>query len=43
MGTPEKIEKIRLSINENRRLTVREIDAGLRIPKTIVSKTFSQD
>ncbi|CAK9826493.1 Protein GVQW3 [Anthophora retusa] len=41
--TPENVERIRTVINENRRLTVREIGNDLGIPKTIVSEILSKD
>lgn len=41
--TPENVERIRVLINQNRRLTVREIEEDLGIPKTIVSEILSQD
>jgi len=41
--TPENVERVRVLINQNRRLTVREIEEDLGIPKTVVSKILSQD
>ena len=34
--TPEKIERVRLAIEGDRRLTVRELENDLGIPKTTV-------
>jgi len=36
--TPENVERVRAAINENRRLTVRELEEDLGIPRTIVSQ-----
>lgn len=39
--TPENVERVRIAINENRRLTVRELEEDFRIPKTIVSEILT--
>ena len=41
--TPENVESIRAAINENQRLTVRELEEGLGIPQTIVSQILTED
>ena len=41
--TPEKVESVRAAINENRRLTVRELEEDLGIPRTIVSQILTED
>jgi hypothetical protein len=40
--TPESVERVRAAINENRRLTVRELEV-LGIPRTIVSRILTED
>jgi len=40
---PENVERVKVMIIENRRLTVREIEEDLSIPKTIVSEILSQE
>jgi len=41
--TPENVESIRAAINENRRLTVQELEENLGIPRTIVSQILTED
>lgn len=41
--TPENVERVRIAINKNRRLTVRELEEDHGIPKTIVSEILTQD
>ena len=41
--TPENIERLRLVIKEDRRLTVRELESGLGIPKTCVSTILTEN
>ncbi|XP_042211468.1 protein GVQW3-like, partial [Homarus americanus] len=41
--TPENIERVRAAINENRRLTVRELEEDLGIPRTSVSEILTKD
>ena len=41
--TPENVESIRAAINENRRLTVQELEEHLGIPRTIVSQILTDD
>jgi hypothetical protein len=40
---PENVESVRAAINKNRRLTVRELDDDLGIPRTIVSQISTED
>nr|XP_012145357.1 PREDICTED: putative uncharacterized protein FLJ37770 [Megachile rotundata] len=39
---PNNIERVRLAINKNRRLTVRELECDLAIPKTSFGLSFGQ-
>jgi len=39
----ENVESVRASINENRRLTVQELEEHLGIPRTIVSQILTDD
>jgi hypothetical protein len=41
--TPENVESVRAAINKNRRLTVRELQEGLEIPRTIVLRILTED
>lgn len=41
--TPDNIERVRLAINEDRRLTVRELECDLGIPKTSVWKILTEN
>ena len=41
--TPENIERVRLPIEEDRRLTVRELERDLGIPKTCVSRILTEN
>ncbi|XP_054431328.1 protein GVQW3-like [Pteronotus mesoamericanus] len=41
--TPENVERVRAAISKGRRLTVRELEADLGIPKTTVSQILTQD
>jgi transposase len=41
--TPENVESVQATINENRRLTVRELEEDLGIPWTIVSQILTED
>ena len=41
--TPENIEHVQAAIHKDQRLTVRELEADLGIPKTTVSKILMQD
>ena len=41
--TPENVESVRAAINKNRRLTVREFEEDLGIPRTIVSQILTDD
>jgi len=41
--TPENVERVRAAINKNRRLTVRELEEDLGIPKTSVSEILTED
>jgi hypothetical protein len=41
--TPENVKRVQAAIKENRRLTVRELEEALRIPRTIVSETLTED
>ncbi|XP_076041812.1 protein GVQW3-like [Oratosquilla oratoria] len=41
--TPENFERVKTTINENRRLTVLELDDDLGIPRTSVSKILTED
>jgi hypothetical protein len=38
--TPENVESMRAAINENRRLTVRELKEALGIPRTITNEHY---
>ena len=40
--TPENIERVRLAIASDRRLTVRELENGLGIPKTTGGKFLTR-
>jgi len=40
---PEYVERVRAAINENRRLTVRELEEDLGIPRTTVSQILTED
>jgi len=40
--TPENVESVRAAINENRRLTVRELEEDLGIPRTVVSRILQR-
>ena len=40
---PENVECVRAAINKDQQLTVRELEADLRIPKTTASKILPQD
>ena len=41
--TPENIEYVQAAINKDWQLTVREVEADLSIPKTVVSEILMQD
>ena len=41
--TPENVEPVQATINKGQLLTVRELEADLRIPKTTASKILPQD
>ena len=41
--TPENVESVLAAINENRRLTVRELEEDLGISRTIVSQILTED
>jgi len=41
--TPKNVESVRAAINENRRLTLRELEEDLGIPQTIVSQILTED
>jgi len=41
--TPENVESVRAAINENRRLTVQELQEDLGIPRTVVSHILTED
>ncbi|XP_069330150.1 histone-lysine N-methyltransferase SETMAR-like [Eulemur rufifrons] len=41
--TAENVERVRAAINKDQRLTVRELEADLGIPKTTVSEILTQD
>lgn len=41
--SPENVERVHATINNNRRLTVRELEEDLGIAKTIVSEILPQD
>ena len=41
--TPDNVEHVWAAINKDQRLTVRELEADLGIPKTTVSKILMQD
>ena len=41
--TPENVECVQAAINKDRRLTVRELEADLGIPKPTVSEILMQD
>ena len=41
--TPENVERVRVAINENQWLTVRELKEALGIPWTIVSEILMED
>jgi AraC-like DNA-binding protein len=41
--TPKNVERFQTAINENRRLTLREIEEDLGIPRTIVSRILTED
>ncbi|KAG1701368.1 Protein GVQW3 [Nymphon striatum] len=41
--TPENVERVRDAINEDRRLTVRELEENLEIPRTSVSEILMED
>ena len=41
--TPENVEHVRAAINKGQRLTVRELEADLGVPKTIVSEILTPD
>ena len=38
--TPENVERVRAAINKNRRLTVRELEEALGIPRTITKEYY---
>ena len=40
---PENVERVQAAINKDRQLTVRELEAGLGIPKTTVPEILTQD
>jgi hypothetical protein len=42
-GTPKNVEHVWAAINENQRLTVRELGEDLGIPQTIVSEILTED
>jgi hypothetical protein len=42
-GTPKNVEHVCAVINENRRLTVRELEEDLGIPQAIVSEILTED
>ena len=41
--TPENVESVRAAFNENRRMTVRELEEDLGIARTIVSQILTED
>jgi hypothetical protein len=41
--TPENVERVQAAINENRRLSVQELEEDLGIPKTIISEILTED
>jgi len=41
--TPENVENVQATINENWRLTVRELEEDLGIARTIVSQILTED
>ena len=41
--TPENVERVRAAINENRRLTVQELEEALGISRTVVSQILTED
>jgi len=41
--TPKNVKRVRIAINENRHLTVRELEEDLGIPKIIVFEILTQD
>jgi transposase len=41
--TPENVESVRAAINEDRRMTVRELEEDLGIPRTVVSRILTED
>ena len=41
--TPENVESVRAAINENQRLTVRELEEDQGIPRTVVSQILTED
>ena len=41
--TPENVERVGAAVNKDRQLTVRELEAGLGIPKTTVPEILTQD
>ena len=41
--TVENVERVQAAINENRRLTVRELEEDLAIPKTTIAKILTED
>jgi plasmid maintenance system antidote protein VapI len=41
--TPENVKRVQAAIKENRRLTVRELEEALGIPRTIVSEILTED
>ena len=41
--TPEYVESVRAAFNENRRMTVRELEEDLGIARTIVSQILTED
>ena len=41
--TPENIDRVRLAIEEDHRLTVRELKSDLETPKTCVSRILTEN
>ena len=41
--TPENVERVQAVLNKDQRLTVRELEADLGIPKTTLSKILTKD
>jgi len=41
--TPENVKRVQAAIEKNRRLTVRELEEALGIPRTIVSEILTED